>query len=59
MQLIAESYTMMKDLLGMSHTEISQTFKDWNGPAVSNIFSTNGSLFSSNLVKISPVISIK
>ena len=22
MQLIAESYTMMKDLLGMSHTEI-------------------------------------
>ena len=30
MQLIAESYAMMKDLLGMSHKEISQTFKEWN-----------------------------
>ena len=28
MQLIAESYAMMKDLLGMSHKEISQTFKN-------------------------------
>ena len=26
MQLIAESYAMMKDLLGMSHEEISQTW---------------------------------
>lgn len=30
MQLISESYTIMKNLLGMSHTEISQTFKEWN-----------------------------
>ena len=30
MQLIAESYAMMKDLLGMSHEDIAQTFKDWN-----------------------------
>lgn len=30
MQLIAESYAMMKDLLGMSHEELSNTFKEWN-----------------------------
>ena len=30
MQLIAESYAMMKDLLGMSHEDISKTFKEWN-----------------------------
>ncbi len=28
MQLIAESYAMMKELLGMSHEDIAQTFKD-------------------------------
>ncbi|MEJ7528243.1 NADP-dependent phosphogluconate dehydrogenase, partial [Staphylococcus lugdunensis] len=36
MQLIAESYAMMKDLLGMSHEEISQTFKDWNAGELSS-----------------------
>lgn len=30
MQLIAESYALMKDLLGMSHEAIAETFKDWN-----------------------------
>ena len=47
MQLIAESYTMMKDLLGMSHTEISQTFKDWNaGELESYLIEITGDIFT-------------
>ncbi len=30
MQLIAESYALMKYLLGMSHQDIAQTFRRWN-----------------------------
>lgn len=30
MQLIAESYTIMKDYLGMTNEEMAQTFKEWN-----------------------------
>jgi 6-phosphogluconate dehydrogenase len=33
MQLISETYQMMRDLLGMNNDEISETFKQWNqGP---------------------------
>ena len=47
MQLIAESYAMMKDLLGMSHTEISQTFKDWNaGELESYLIEITGDIFT-------------
>ena len=46
MQLI-ESYAMMKDLLGMSHTEISQTFKDWNaGELESYLIEITGDIFT-------------
>ena len=30
MQLICEAYQMMKDTLGMSHDEMSETFAEWN-----------------------------
>lgn len=30
MQLIAESYDLMKNVLGMDHKEIAATFKEWN-----------------------------
>merc|ERR1719365_36131 len=30
MQLICEAYHLMKDTLGMSHDEMSETFKKWN-----------------------------
>lgn len=30
MQLITESYALMKYLLGMSHQDIAQTFRIWN-----------------------------
>ncbi|MEK4861574.1 NADP-dependent phosphogluconate dehydrogenase [Staphylococcus sp. FSL W8-0774] len=47
MQLIAESYAMMKDLLGMSHKEISQTFKDWNaGELESYLIEITGDIFT-------------
>ena len=29
-QLICEAYHIMKDLLGMSHDEMSDTFNEWN-----------------------------
>ncbi|MCD8908876.1 NADP-dependent phosphogluconate dehydrogenase [Staphylococcus gallinarum] len=46
MQLIAESYAMMKDLLGMSHEEIAKTFKDWNaGELSSYLIEITGDIF--------------
>ena len=30
MQLIAEAYHLMKDVLGLSHREMADTFSDWN-----------------------------
>ncbi|MFV5901793.1 NADP-dependent phosphogluconate dehydrogenase [Staphylococcus gallinarum] len=46
MQLIAESYAMMKDLLGMSHKEIAKTFKDWNaGELSSYLIEITGDIF--------------
>ncbi len=30
MQLIAETYHLMRDLLGLTHTEMAQTFEQWN-----------------------------
>lgn len=30
MQLICEAYLIMKDLLGMNHTEMHEVFKEWN-----------------------------
>jgi 6-phosphogluconate dehydrogenase len=46
-KLIAESYAMMKDLLSMSHTEISQTFKDWNaGELESYLIEITGDIFT-------------
>ncbi|XP_013381376.1 6-phosphogluconate dehydrogenase, decarboxylating isoform X1 [Lingula anatina] len=30
MQLICEAYHLMKDVLGMSHNEMAQSFDDWN-----------------------------
>lgn len=47
MQLIAESYAMMKDLLGMSHEAIAQTFKDWNaGELSSYLIEITGDIFN-------------
>lgn len=47
MQLIAESYVMMKDLLGMSHETISQTFKEWNmGELSSYLIEITGNIFT-------------
>ncbi|EKU49836.1 NADP-dependent phosphogluconate dehydrogenase [Staphylococcus massiliensis] len=47
MQLIAESYILMKDLLGMTHTEISNTFKEWNqGELESYLIEITGDIFS-------------
>ena len=47
MQLIAESYVMMKDLLGMSHEAISQTFKEWNmGELSSYLIEITGNIFT-------------
>lgn len=46
MQLIAESYTLMKDLLKMSHEEISETFKEWNaGELESYLIEITGDIF--------------
>ncbi|MCI2774058.1 NADP-dependent phosphogluconate dehydrogenase [Staphylococcus petrasii] len=46
LQLISESYAMMKDLLGMSHEEISQTFKEWNtGELSSYLIEITGEIF--------------
>ncbi|AWQ77635.1 6-phosphogluconate dehydrogenase [Staphylococcus aureus] len=46
MQLIAESYAMMKELLGMSHEDIAQTFKDWNaGELESYLIEITGDIF--------------
>ena len=36
MQLIAESYALMKYLLDMSHQDISRTFKQWNAGELSS-----------------------
>ena len=30
MQLIAEAYHLMKDVIGLSHREMADTFSDWN-----------------------------
>ena len=30
LQLICEAYHIMKDLLGMSHDEMAETFNEWN-----------------------------
>src|SRR5699024_4143382 len=47
MKLIAESYAMMKDLLGMSHKDIAQTFKDWNaGELSSYLIEITGDIFN-------------
>ncbi|WP_268222056.1 NADP-dependent phosphogluconate dehydrogenase [Staphylococcus ureilyticus] len=47
MQLIAESYAMMKNLLGMSHEDIAQTFKDWNaGELSSYLIEITGDIFN-------------
>ncbi|TLW38369.1 NADP-dependent phosphogluconate dehydrogenase [Staphylococcus cohnii] len=47
MQLIAESYAMMKDLLGMSHKDIAQTFKDWSaGELSSYLIEITGDIFN-------------
>ena len=47
MQLIAESYAMMKDLLGMSHKDIAQTFKGWNaGELSSYLIEITGDIFN-------------
>ena len=47
MQLIAESYAMMKELLGMSHEEISKTFKEWNaGELESYLIEITGDIFT-------------
>lgn len=47
MQLIAESYTLMKDLLKMSHEEISETFKEWNaGELESYLIEITGDIFT-------------
>ncbi|MCU5746332.1 NADP-dependent phosphogluconate dehydrogenase [Staphylococcus sp. SQ8-PEA] len=47
MQLIAESYIMMKDLLGMSHEEISNTFSEWNsGELSSYLIEITGNIFT-------------
>ncbi|MDO5374736.1 MAG: NADP-dependent phosphogluconate dehydrogenase [Staphylococcus rostri] len=47
MQLIAESYNMMKNLLGMDHEEISATFKEWNtGELESYLIEITGDIFT-------------
>ncbi|PTF88435.1 NADP-dependent phosphogluconate dehydrogenase [Staphylococcus chromogenes] len=47
MQLIAESYFMMKQLLGISHEEISETFKSWNtGELESYLIEITGEIFT-------------
>ncbi|MBI5975327.1 NADP-dependent phosphogluconate dehydrogenase [Staphylococcus canis] len=47
MQLIAESYHMMKNLLNMSHEEISKTFKEWNaGELESYLIEITGDIFT-------------
>ncbi|QLK86108.1 NADP-dependent phosphogluconate dehydrogenase [Staphylococcus sp. 17KM0847] len=47
MQLIAESYSMMKNLLGMNHEEIAATFKDWNtGELESYLIEITGDIFT-------------
>ncbi|MCS4485490.1 NADP-dependent phosphogluconate dehydrogenase [Staphylococcus americanisciuri] len=47
MQLIAESYNMMKNLLGMNHEEISATFKEWNtGELESYLIEITGDIFT-------------
>ncbi|MFO3689933.1 NADP-dependent phosphogluconate dehydrogenase [Staphylococcus felis] len=47
MQLIAESYNMMKNLLKMSHEEIAKTFKNWNaGELESYLIEITGDIFT-------------
>lgn len=47
MQLIAESYALMKYLLGMSHQDISRTFKQWNaGELSSYLIEITGDIFN-------------
>ncbi|KOR13599.1 6-phosphogluconate dehydrogenase [Staphylococcus carnosus] len=47
MQLIAESYSLMKDALHMSHTEIAKTFKEWNkGELDSYLIEITGEIFN-------------
>ena len=47
MQLIAESYALMKDALHMSHTEIAKTFKEWNqGELDSYLIEITGEIFN-------------
>ncbi|REI27841.1 phosphogluconate dehydrogenase (NADP(+)-dependent, decarboxylating) [Staphylococcus felis] len=47
MQLIAESYNMMKNLLKMSHVEIAKTFKNWNaGELESYLIEITGDIFT-------------
>ncbi|REH75828.1 NADP-dependent phosphogluconate dehydrogenase [Staphylococcus felis] len=47
MQLIAESYSMMKNLLKMSHEEIAKTFKNWNaGELESYLIEITGDIFT-------------
>lgn len=47
MQLIAESYALMKDALHMSHTEIANTFKEWNaGELESYLIEITGEIFN-------------
>lgn len=36
MQIISEAYHIMKDVLGMSHKEMHQTFKKWNDEELSS-----------------------
>ncbi|MEN3939201.1 NADP-dependent phosphogluconate dehydrogenase [Staphylococcus shinii] len=47
MQLIAESYALMKYLLDMSHQDISRTFKQWNaGELSSYLIEITGDIFN-------------
>ncbi|MBO3066443.1 NADP-dependent phosphogluconate dehydrogenase [Staphylococcus saprophyticus] len=47
MQLIAESYALMKYLLDMSHQDISRTFKQWNaGELSSYLIGITGDIFN-------------
>ncbi|GEP84678.1 6-phosphogluconate dehydrogenase [Staphylococcus piscifermentans] len=47
LQLIAESYAMMKDVLHMSHSEIAKTFKEWNkGELDSYLIEITGEIFN-------------
>ena len=44
---LLQSYAMMKDLLGMSHEDISKTFKEWNaGELESYLIEITGDIFT-------------